>query len=61
VGWRLAEGGRVVIVTEFSALPDSYRMVGVKLGIVMAGGLTVLSDIVKLTGADWWGSDRSSC
>lgn len=57
----MAEGGRVVIVTEFSALPDSYRMVGVKLGIVMAGGLTVLSDIVKLTGADWWGSDRSSC
>lgn len=50
----------MVMVTEFSARPDSYRMVGVKLGMVIAGGLVVLSDMVRLTGADWCGSDRSS-
>ena len=43
----MAEGGRVVIVTEFSALPDSYRMVGVKLGIVMAGGLKIRINILE--------------
>ena len=36
-------GGRVVMVTEFSALPDSYRIVGVKLGRDMAGGLNKIN------------------